>query len=234
MLQTNEFNLNIEEMLNAGLHFGHKFTKLHPKMEPYLAGMKNTVHVIELEKTIEKLKDALFFIKQLSKEGKIILFVGTKPQHQETIKAIAKECSFPYMINRWVGGAFTNFETIKKRVEYLNELEAKKNSEEFKEYTKKERSDIEKEIKKLEMKFGGIKNMQNLPDAIFVIDMKKDKLAIKEARMKGIKIIAIADTNVDPTLVDYPIPANDDAISSVKYILEKVKDAILKSKNGDN
>ncbi|MBU2635234.1 30S ribosomal protein S2, partial [Patescibacteria group bacterium] len=136
----------------------------------------------------------------------------------------------PYITERWLGGTFTNYKTLKQRIEYFKELEEKKKKGELEKYTKKERAKMDKELSNLETKFGGIKDMQGLPDAIFVLDMKKDALAVKEAGMKGVKIISIADTNVDPTLADYPIPANDDAISSVKYILDKVKDVIIKNK----
>ena len=225
-----EFEVNLEEMAKAGLHFGHKTSKCHPKMKPYLAGVKNTIHIIDLEKTAEKLKEALKFIQELISENKILLLIGTKIQFKELVRNIATECSLPYINERWLGGTFTNFEVIKKRIEYFKDLERKKAEGFLKKYTKKEQLKIDQELKELEIKFGGIKNLQSLPDAIFVLDMKKDALPTKEARRKGIKIIAIAHTNVDPTLSDYPIPANDDAISSVKYILEQVKEAILKAK----
>ena len=146
------------------------------------------------------------------------------------VKKTAEDCALPYVIERWLGGTLTNFGIIKKRIEYFKDLERKKEAGELEKYTKKEQIEFEREIKNLEIKFGGIKNLEKLPDVIFVLDMKKEALAIKEAQMKEIKIIGIADTNVDPTLADYPIPANDDAILSVKYILEKVKEVILKAK----
>jgi small subunit ribosomal protein S2 len=229
-VKKDEFNINIEEMAQAGLHFGHRISKVHPKMEPFIFGVRNTVHIIDLEKTKEKFKEALDFIKKLISEGGTILFVGTKTQIKDLVKEVAKECDFPYVNERWLGGTFTNFQVMRKRVEHLLDLEKKKAEGHFEKYTKKERAEIEKEIEKLEKKFGGLKKMENLPEAIFVCDMVKDKLAVKEARMKGVKIIAISDTNADPTLADFPIPANDDAISSVKYILEKVKEVILNQK----
>lgn len=230
MLNENDFQIKIEEMVEAGLHFGHKTSKLHPKMRPYIFGVRNTVSIIDLEKTKEKLKEALEFIQKLILENKILLFVGTKVSIKELVKNVAQEVNLPYVNERWLGGTFTNFQTIKKRLEYFKELEKKKAEGELEKYTKKERAKFEEELKKLEKKFGGIKNLEKLPDAIFVIDMVKDYLAVKEAREKGIKIVAVCDTNADPTLVDYPIPANDDAISSVKYILEKVKEVIIKAK----
>lgn len=227
---TEDFNINVEEMASAGLHFGHKTSKLHPKMLPFIFGVRNSVHIIDLEKTKEKLIEALRFIQQLVREKKIILFVGTKIQIRDLLKEVAKECGFPYITERWLGGTFTNFPVIRKRVDYLIDLEKKMAEGYFEPYTKKEKMRIEKEIEKLKKKFEGLKSLERIPDAIFVCDMVKEKLAIKEARVKGVKIIAISDTNADPTLADYPIPANDDAISSVKYILEKVKKVVLEEK----
>jgi len=221
-----EIKLDTEEMAQAGVHFGHRTSRVHPKMQPYLYGVRNTVHIIDLEKTKEKFEEALKFIQELISENKILLLVGTKIQVKDLVKDIAKDCGLPYVNERWLGGTFTNFEIIKKRIEYFKDLEKKKATGELEKYTKKEKAKIDQELRDLEIKFGGIKDLEKLPDAIFVIDMKKDDLAVKEARMKGIKVIGISDTNVDPTLADYPIPANDDAISSVKYILEKVKEVI--------
>lgn len=225
-----DFKLNQDDMVEAGLHFGHRTSRVHPKMKPYIFGIRNTVHLIDLEKTVEKFKQALEFIKEIVSENKTLLLIGTKVQIKELAKDFAKECDLPYITERWLGGTFTNYKTLKQRIEYFKELEEKKKKGELEKYTKKERAKMDKELSDLETKFGGIKDMQGLPDAIFVLDMKKDALAVKEARMKGVKVISIADTNVDPSLADYPIPANDDAISSVKYILEKVKDVIINSK----
>jgi len=225
-----DFNINLEEMAQAGLQFGHQKSKIHPKMEPYLYGVRNTVHIIDLEKTKQKLKEALIFIQELISKNKILLIVGTKIQHKDLIKTIAEECGLLYVNERWLGGTFTNFETIKKRIEYFNGLEQKKQEGELEKYTKKERLKIDQELRELEKKFAGIKKLEKLPDAVFVVDLRKDILTIKEAKRKKIKIIGISDTNCDPTLADYPIPANDDAISSVKYILEKIKEVILKTK----
>jgi small subunit ribosomal protein S2 len=225
-----EIKLDTEEMAQAGLHFGHRTSRVHPKMIPYLYGVRNTVHIIDLEKTKEKFEKALKFIQELISENKILLIVGTKIQVKDLVKAFAQECGLPYVNERWLGGTFTNFETIKKRIEYFKDLERKKKEGELEKYTKKERAKFDQELRDLEIKFGGIKEIERLPDAIFVLDMKKDDLAVKEARMKGIKVIGISDTNCDPTLADFPIPANDDAVSSIKYILEKVKEAIINSK----
>jgi small subunit ribosomal protein S2 len=225
-----EFNLDLEEMAKAGLHFGHRTSRINPKMKPYISSVRNAVHIIDLEKTIDCFEQALKFIQDLASQGKIILFVGTKIQSKDLVKEAAEECKLPYINQRWLGGTFTNFKTLKKRIDYFKELEEKKKKGELEKYTKLERIRMDEELKKLEIKFGGIKNMNELPDAIFALDMKKDALAIKEAKTKGIKIISIADTNIDPGLADYPIPANDDAMSSIKYILDKVKDVIIKTK----
>lgn len=229
-LKKTDFKIDVEKMAQAGLHFGHRTSRIHPKIKPYLYGVRNNVHIIDLEKTKEKLKGALEFIQELISENKILLIIGTKIQVKDLVKNFAKDCNLPYINERWLGGTFTNFEVIKKRIEYFKDLEKKKKGGELEKYTKKERAKIDQELRNLEIKFGGIKKIGGLPDAIFVLDMKKDALAVKEAKMKEIKVIGITDTNVDPTLADYPIPGNDDAISSVKYILEKVKEVILKAK----
>ncbi len=225
-----DFKLSNQEMMEAGLHFGHRISRSHPKMKPYIFGVRGTVHIIDLEKTAEKLEEALNFIKDLVSQGKTLMIVGTKIQAKDIVKKVAQDCKLPYVNQRWVGGTFTNFDVIKKRVDYFKDLERKRKENEFEKYTKKEKAKIDKEISELEEKFGGIKDLEKLPDAIFVIDMNKEKVAIREAKKKGIKIIAIADTNVDPALADYPIPANDDAISSIKYILDKLSQVIKKYK----
>lgn len=225
-----EIKIDAEEMAQAGLHFGHKTSKINPKMKPYLSGTRNSIYIIDLEKTAEKLKEALAFIQDIVSEGKTIILVGTKVQAKGLLKGAAEECGMPYVSERWLGGTFTNFETIKKRIDYFRDLESKIKSGELEKYTKKERANFDRELKGLQMRFGGIKNLTRIPDAIFVSDMKKDILAIREAKAKGVKVIGIADTNVDPNLADYPIPANDDAITSIRYILEKVKEAILNAK----
>jgi small subunit ribosomal protein S2 len=229
-IKESDFGINLEEMAKTGLHFGHRTSKCHPKMKPYLAGVKNTIHIIDLEKTAQKLKEALNFVQEIILQNKILLLVGTKIQVKGLVKEIATDLGLPYVNERWLGGTFTNFEVIKKRIVYFKDLEKKRAEGGFEKYTKKERLDIDQKLKNLEIKLGGIKNMERLPDAIFVLDIKKDETAIREAKKKGIPVIGIAHTNTDPTLADYPIPANDDAISSVKYILDKVKEAILKAK----
>ena len=222
--------LNIEEMNLAGLHFGHAVSKLHPKMKLYISGTKNNVHVFDLEKTAIEFERALKFISKIISEGKILLLVGTKIQMKQMSKVVAMDCLMPYVTERWLGGTFTNFDTISKRVQYFKDLENKKLNGELAKYTKKEQLMFDRELESLRKKFEGIKHMVKLPDAVLILDMKKDIAVAREARRKGITIIGVADTNIDPTLADYLIPANDDAISSIKYILEKVKETILSSK----
>ena len=229
-VKSDDFKIDPEEMAQAGLHFGHRTSRIHPKMAPFLYGIRNTIHIIDLEKTKEKLKEALKFIQKLISEDKILLLVGTKIQIKDLVKDTAKDCGIPYVNERWLGGTFTNFETIKKRIDHFKDLEKRKAEGELEKYTKKEKAEIDRGLKNFELKFGGIKNLSRLPDAIFVLDIKKDALAIKEARQMQIKVIGISDTNADPTLADYPIPANDDARSSVKYILEKLAGVIKKQK----
>ncbi len=225
-----KYGIKPKEMMAAGVHLGHRTSKLHPKMESFILGIRNTVHVFDLEKTAEYLEKALSFIEEMSKKGGTLLLIGTKVPLRSLVTQIAKDCGLPYVTERWLGGTFTNFEVISKRAEYFKEMEEKKEKGELEKYTKKERMKIEKELEDLRKKFEGIKDMKKIPEAVFICDIIKDKLALKEAKKKGVKVVAICDTNADPSLVDYPIPANDDAISAVKYILEKVKEVIKKSK----
>lgn len=227
--QKSEFGLDLEKMAEAGLHFGHKTSKIHPKMKPYLEGVRNGVHTINLEKSKEKLEEMLEFISKFVAEKKTLLLVGTKIQFKGLVKEIAEQAGIYYVAGRWLGGTFTNFRTIKKRIDYFKDLESQKAKGELEKYTKKERAKIDKEIKDLEERFGGIKNMDKLPDAIFVLGIDRDISAIKEAKKKGVMVLAVADTNVNPLLASRIIPANDDAISSMRYILEKIKEVIIKN-----
>ncbi|MFA6375807.1 MAG: 30S ribosomal protein S2 [Candidatus Paceibacterota bacterium] len=223
-------NLSAEEMTKAGLQFGHKKSRVHPKMKPFIFGVRNTIFIIDLEKVKDRFQNALDYIQGMVAEGKTIVIVGTKTQFKKNIKTIAAEVGMPYVSERWLGGTFTNFKIIKKRIDYFKELERKTQAGEFEKYTKKEQANINKEIKVLEKKLGGIKMMDKMPEAIFVVDMKKDKLAVKEARENGVKVVGIADVNIDPDLADFSIIANDDSVPSVVYILGKIKEAILAGK----
>lgn len=229
-IKEDKFEIKIEEMTEKGIHLGHKISKLHPKMADFVVGIRNTVHIIDLKKTETCLKKALKFISELFEKKEVMLLVGTKPPLRNLVQEIAQDCNLPYVTERWLGGTFSNFKVISQRAEYYRDLKKEKKESGFEKFLKKERIRKEKDLMRLEKKFEGIKDLEKLPEAIFICDIKTDKLALKEAVMKGVKVIAIVDTNVDPTLVDYPIPANDDAISSVKYILEKVAGVIKKAK----
>lgn len=223
-------NISVEEMEAAGVNLGHKVSKLHPKMKQYVSGIKNNVHIFDLEKTAKELEKALAFISKIVAEGKSIIFVGTKIQLKGIIQLAAEECGVPYVTERWLGGTFTNFETIQKRVSYFKDLEKKRESGELEKYTKKERLNFDREIAKLKIKFEGVRNMSKLPDTVFIFGLEKDITCAREAKRRGIKIVAIVDTNVNPDIADYPIPANDDAIMAVSYIIERVKETIQNSK----
>jgi len=227
-----DFNIKVEDLNTAGAFFGHRISRCHPKMKPFVLGIKGSDHIniIDLEKTKEYLIKALDYFVELTKEEETILFVGTKVAAKELVKEIANNVGQPYVNERWIGGTLTNFDIIKKRVEYLKDLEKKKETGELEKYTKKERLEIDKTIERLKLKFEGIKTLEKKPDVLFIIDLRKDDLAVREAHATGLPIIALSDTNVDPTTVDYPIPANDDAKSSVRYILDKIQEVILDNK----
>lgn len=219
--------LSVDEMTKAGLQFGHKKSNIHPKMKPYLYGVRNTVFIIDLNKTVDRFDAALEAIRKIVAENKTMIFVGTKVQFKKMVRETAEACGFPFATERWLGGTFTNFGIIKKRLDYFKDQEKKRAEGAFEKYTKKEQANINKELKDLERKFGGIRNLDKMPAAIFVVDMDKDKLAVKEARENGVAVIGIADVNINPDLADYPIIANDDSISSVGYILGKIKEVVL-------
>lgn len=213
---------DLKEMLKAGIHFGHRCSRWNPKMEPYIFTSRNNVHIFDLEKSRQKLAEALEFIAELKEKKATILFVGAKVSAKEIVKQTAEECAMPYVNERWLGGTLTNFEGIAKRLEYFRNLEKKKQTGELAKYTKKEQHEFGIELNRLNQRFGGVKNMVKLPEALLVIDVRKERGAVKEAKMKGIPVIGVCDTNSDPTGVDYLIPANDDAISSLRLILGTV------------
>jgi small subunit ribosomal protein S2 len=217
---------SLEEMLKAGVHFGHRTSKWNAKMEPYIFTTRNNVHIIDLEKTEEKLKEALEFLQKIKEKKGTVIFVGTKISAKEITQQSAQEVKMPYVIERWIGGTLTNFKVISKRLEYIRDLEKKRETGELKKYTKKEQHEFNIELQKMNKQFGGIKEMTKLPDALLVIDTHKEKLAVKEAKMKEIPVVGLCDTNADPTIIDYPIPANDDAISSLKLILGAIVKAL--------
>lgn len=220
----------IEEMLKAGMHFGHRTSKWYPKMEPYIFTSRKGVHIIDLTKSQKHLEKALDYLKQSTAAGKTILLVGTKTQAKETIKKIAQETSMPYISERWPGGCLTNFSVIRNAIRKYKDLLEKKQTGKLEKYTKKERQEFDKEIARLELMVGGLANLTKLPEIIFIWDIKKEKTALAEAKKKSLKIVAICDTNANPTGIDYVIPANDDATKSVKLILNVVKEAIEEGK----
>jgi len=221
------FPKELQVFLEAGVHFGHKKSMVHPRMLPYIFGVRNNVHIIDVAKTKEKLEESLKYLKTMVDANKVVLFVGTKPPLKEMTKETAEAVGMPYVVNRWFGGTITNWSTIKERIDYFKELKEKTKSEDWEKYTKHERLKMKKEIEKLEENLGGIQNMAKLPDLLFVTDSKENALAIKEAKMKNIPVVGIVDTNVNPEDLTYPIPANDDSIASVKLVLDKIEEALL-------
>jgi small subunit ribosomal protein S2 len=222
--------ISLDEMVKAGVHLGHHTSKWHPKMKDYIYGSKNSIHIIDLNQTKEKLEIALDFISETVSSGKDILFVATKKQAIPIVRDIAEETGMPYMVRRWVGGIFTNFKAITKRVKQLVVLEEKLQANELQSYTKKERKVFGDKVEKGNKLFAGVKDVRGLPGAVFVQDVVKDSLAIKEAHDLKIPVIALSDTNANPELVDYAIPANDDAVSSIKYIYTLVGKTIEEAK----
>ena len=222
------------ELLEAGVHFGHRYSKWHPKMAPYIYTTKNTVHIIDLEKTVEKLKEALEFLKDLVKKDGKVLFVGLKPTIEKIIKEKAEEAKMPYVTERWLGGTLTNFSIIKKLIEKLEKFEKDKAAGEFSKYTKKEQLEFDREIERLLKMIGGIRSLKKNPDALFIVDCKKAKTAIREAKRMKIPVVALVDTNVNPEDANWPIPANDDSIKSVKMITGLVVEAIKEGEGEKN
>jgi small subunit ribosomal protein S2 len=219
--------LTPEQLLKAGVHFGHQKSRKNPKMDAYIFTTRRGINIIDLRKTQEKLAEAMTFVRKVIAEGKQILFVGTKKQAHDIIESAARASDMPYVVNRWLGGTFTNFKVIGGRVKYLEDSEGKMERGEFKVYTKLEQSKKREELKKLQERLGGLRRMKDLPGAIFVVDLKEDLLPIREAKKMNIPVIGIADTNNDPNLVEYPIPGNDDAVSSIRLITTFILKAMI-------
>ena len=222
--------ISLEKLIQGGAHFGHQVRRWNPKMEEYLYGSQKNVHLFDLTKTKKCLEEALLEIKKISKEGKNILIVGTKKQIKEKVKDIANECGTFYVNERWLGGTLTNFEQIKKSTLRLEKMKEEMAGGLYDKYTKKEKLLLEREIQRLERYFSGIKKMDNVPELLIIFDIRKEKGAVKEANFKGIETVAIVDTNCDPTLVDYPIPMNDDAKKALEYVLDLISEAIMEGK----
>ncbi len=212
----------ITDMIKVGVHIGHKKSNYHPKVKQYIAEKKDDVYIFDLNLTKQKLEEVLIFVKDIFENNKTIMFVGTKVQLKEIIKVAAEKLNMPYVNTKWPGGFFTNFGIIKKRIEYFLKLEKDVKEGKYKGLIKKQQLKIDKELEKLRAKFSGVREITKLPDVVFVADINKNKITVREAKVKGIKVIGIVNTNVNPELVDYPIPANNDSIGSVQYILNKI------------
>ncbi len=223
--------ISLLELMKSGAHFGHTTSRWNPKMKPYIFTVRNNIHILDLEKTKKNLEKAAQFAKELSGRGGTLLFVGTKRQSKEIVKAAAVACGMPYVNVRWLGGTFTNFKTIQRTIRKLEKLENLKASGELQShYTKKERLLIEREIEKLKKLFEGIQNMKKLPDAIFVTDVKHDAIAVKEAQKSKVKIIGLVDTNCSPESLQYPIPSNDDATKVIQLMCSVISEAVTEGK----
>jgi len=223
--------VSMKQLLEAGAHFGHRTRRWDPKMKPYIFTERKGIHIIDLQKTLQSVNDAYDFIRKVSSNGGSILFVGTKKQAQETVREEAERCAMYFVNQRWLGGMLTNHTTIKKRIERLKDLTQKKEDGTYELLTKKEAKKLEDERIKLEKFLGGIKEMPGLPSAVFIVDPRKEKLAVAEAHKLGIPIIAIVDTNCDPDKINYPIPGNDDAIRAVKLLTSRISQAVIDARN---
>ena len=225
--------ISMKQLLEAGVHFGHQTRRWNPKMAQYIFTERNGIYIIDLQKTVRKVDEAYMFVRDLALDGKTMLFVGTKKQAQESIESEAKRCGMYFVNNRWLGGTLTNFRTIQTRIKKLNDIDAMEKNGQFEVLPKKEVIKLLAEREKLEKNLGGIREMKKLPGALFVVDPRKEHIAVTEARKLGIPIVGIVDTNCDPDEIDYVIPGNDDAIRAVKLIAGKMADAILEGKQGE-
>ena len=224
----------MKQLLEAGVHFGHQTRRWDPKMAEYIFQARNGIHIIDLQKTSKKLDEAYKFVKEQAEEGKTVLFVGTKKQAQECVKEAAQKCNMYYVDQRWLGGMLTNFKTIEGRIQRLRDLEAMQEDGTFEVLPKKEVSGLKNEMEKLEKNLGGIKDMKEMPGVMFVVDPKKERIAILEARKLGIPVVGLVDTNCNPEDVDYAIPGNDDAIRAVKLIADVMANAVIEGRQGED
>lgn len=224
--------VSMKQLLEAGVHFGHQTRRWNPKMAEYIFTERNGIYIIDLQKTVKKLEEAYMFVRDIAAEGEEILFVGTKKQAQDSIKEEAQRCGMPFVNARWLGGMLTNFSTIKRRIKRLGQLQAMKADGTFDILPKKEAAKLDLEIEKLEKFMGGITEMKKQPAAMFIVDPRKERIAVAEAKKLGIPIIAIVDTNCDPDEIDYVIPGNDDAIRAVKLIAGAMADAVIEGRQG--
>ncbi len=223
----------MKQLLESGVHFGHQTRRWNPKMAQYIFTERNGIYIIDLQKTVRKMEETYNFVRELAMQGGTLLFVGTKKQAQETVLEEAERCGMFYVNNRWLGGTLTNYQTIRKRIQYLRKLEEMEEDGTFTVLPKKEVMKLQAEKEKLNRFLGGIKEMPGLPDAVYVVDPRKERIAVAEARKLDIPVIAIVDTNCDPDEIDYVIPGNDDAIRAVRLITSKLADAVLEGKQGE-
>lgn len=220
-------SVSIRDLLEAGVHFGHQANRWNPKMRPYIFGVRNGIHIIDLQKTAKLLEDALKFVSKVTSEGEMVLFVGTKPQAQAIVEEEAQRCRMPYVTNRWLGGTLTNFVTIRKSLARIDEIDQLLAEGSVERLPKKEVARLEKEQARLLKNLKGLRQMQDLPGALFIVDTNKEHLAVREAERCGIPVVALVDTNCDPENVTYPIPGNDDAIRSIRLITSLIADACI-------
>ncbi|MDD4601742.1 30S ribosomal protein S2 [bioreactor metagenome] len=225
--------ISMKQLLEAGVHFGHQTRRWNPKMAPYIFTERNGIYIIDLQKTVKKVEDAYNFVREIAEQGQSILFVGTKKQAQDAVKEEASRCEMFYVNERWLGGMLTNFQTIQKRINRLRQLEKMEEDAVFDVLPKKEVLALRHEMDRLQKFLGGIKNMDKLPGALFIIDPRKERIAVAEARKLGLPIVAIVDTNCDPDEIDYVIPGNDDAIRAVKLLTGKMADAVMEGRQGE-
>lgn len=225
--------ISMKQLLEAGVHFGHQTRRWNPKMAPYIFTERNGIYIIDLQKTVKKVDEAYDFLRSVAEEGKSILFVGTKKQAQEAVKEEALKSGMFYVNERWLGGMMTNFSTIRKSINRLKELEAMEEDGTFEVLSKKEVLALKREQEKLEKSLGGIKDMEELPGALFIVDPRKERIAVAEAKKLNIPIVAIVDTNCDPDEIDYVIPGNDDAIRAVKLLTSRMADAVIEGRQGE-
>ncbi|MDI7276601.1 MAG: 30S ribosomal protein S2 [Anaerolineae bacterium] len=219
--------VSMKQLLEAGVHFGHRARRWNPKMRSFIFTERNGIHIIDLQQTIARLEEAYEFARNVAAEGGTILFVGTKKQAQETIAQEAQRCGMPYVNQRWLGGTMTNFRTIRQRIDYLTDLEAAKARGDLDHLPKKEALQKDRELARLQQRLGGIKTMRRLPEALFIADVRREEIAVREANSVNIPVIAMVDTNCDPDPIDYIIPANDDAIRAIRLITSRVVDAVI-------
>jgi len=224
-------SISMKELLEAGVHFGHQTKRWNPKMKEYIFGERNGIYIIDLQKTLKLFKDAMRFVAEQAAMGKTLLFVGTKRQAQEAVQEEATRCGMFYVNHRWLGGLLTNFATVKQSIKRLKEMEAMIEEGAGERRTKKEIIRLERERKKLQANLAGIREMETLPDMLFVIDSNKEEIAVREARRLGIPVVAIVDTNCDPEMVDYPIPGNDDALRAIRLFCSKIADAVIEGRS---